>query len=41
MYQKLSLLMGWRWEEINYSRSEIGGFKEAQASIKGELVLLV
>ena len=38
MYQKFSSIMGWRWEEMSMSKSEIGGFKEAQASITGHLV---
>ena len=28
--------MGWRWEELSLSKSDIGGFREAQASISGE-----
>eukprot|EP01038_Epipyxis_sp_PR26KG_P011922 gene11922-15954_t len=35
MYNKYSLLMGWKWEELSVSKSDIGGFKEAQASIIG------
>jgi peptide chain release factor 1 len=38
MYKSYAQLNGWRWEELQYSRSEIGGFKEAQASISGEEV---
>lgn len=38
MYQKFSLIMGWKWEELSLSKSEIGGFKEAQAQINGESV---
>ena len=38
MYQKFSKLMNWRWEELSLSKSEIGGFKEAQASISGDSV---
>jgi peptide chain release factor 1 len=38
MYQKFSVLNGWKWEEIALSRSEIGGFKEAQALISGDQV---
>jgi peptide chain release factor 1 len=38
MYQKYALLMNWKWEELSLSRTEIGGFKEAQAHISGELV---
>ncbi len=36
MYGKFSAYKGWKWEELALSKSEIGGFKEAQASIKGE-----
>lgn len=38
MYEKYSLLMGWKWDELSISKSEIGGFKEAQANISGESV---
>lgn len=38
MYQKFSLLNGWKWEELSLSKTDIGGFKEAQASINGEAV---
>jgi len=38
MYQKLSLLNGWKWEELSLTKTDIGGFKEAQASINGESV---
>jgi peptide chain release factor 1 len=38
MYKKYCLLMGWKWDELSLSRSEIGGFKEAQANIRGEAV---
>lgn len=38
MYQKFCLVSGWKWEELSLSRSEIGGFKEAQALIKGDAV---
>ena len=38
MYEKYCEIMGWRWERISLSKTEIGGFKEAQASISGELV---
>jgi peptide chain release factor 1 len=38
MYQKYSLLMGWKWEEISLSKTDIGGFKEAQAHITGHAV---
>lgn len=30
--------MSWKWEEMSLSRSEIGGFKEAQALISGDNV---
>jgi len=33
MYQKYSALQGWKWEELSLSRSEAGGFKEAQALV--------
>lgn len=36
MYELFSRFMGWRWEELSISKSDIGGFKEAQASISGE-----
>lgn len=38
MYQKYSLFMHWRWEELSLSKTEIGGFKEAQALISGDEV---
>ena len=38
MYQKYAVLMGWKWDEISLSKSDVGGFKEAQASVRGELV---
>lgn len=38
MYEKLSNRMGWRWELLSLSKTEIGGFKEASAAISGELV---
>jgi peptide chain release factor 1 len=38
MYQKYCLFMGWKWEELSLSKTEIGGFKEAQANINGENV---
>ena len=38
MYQKFAALKGWQWEEMSLSKSEIGGFKDAQASITGESV---
>ena len=30
--------MNWKWEEISLTKSEIGGFKEAQAQINGQAV---
>jgi peptide chain release factor 1 len=38
MYQKFSQSMGWKWEEISLTKTEIGGFKEAQATINGDSV---
>lgn len=38
MYHKYATLQGWRWEELSLARTDIGGFKEAQASIHGEQV---
>lgn len=38
MYQKFSVGRGWRWEELSYTKTEIGGFKEAQASVTGDEV---
>jgi peptide chain release factor 1 len=38
MYRKYTTLMGWKWDELSLSKSDIGGFKEAQASIHGESV---
>lgn len=38
MYQKFSASRGWRWEEISFTKTEIGGFKEAQASVTGDEV---
>jgi peptide chain release factor 1 len=38
MYQKYAQLMGWKWEELSLTKSEIGGFKEAQAQINGDSV---
>jgi len=35
MYQKFASLQGWTWEELSLSRSDAGGFKEAQALING------
>ena len=36
MYQKFAQLQGWRWEEMSLSKTEVGGFKDAQAMINGE-----
>jgi peptide chain release factor 1 len=36
MYELFARFMGWRWEEMSVNKSDIGGFKEAQASIIGE-----
>ena len=38
MYHKYALGMGWRWEELDMSITDIGGFKGAQASVSGEAV---
>eukprot|EP01039_Chlorochromonas_danica_P008348 gene8348-9201_t len=38
MYQKFAFVMKWKWEELSLTRTEIGGFKEAQALISGESV---
>ena len=38
MYQKYAISMGWKWEELSMSKSDIGGFREAQVSISGEYV---
>ena len=38
MYQKYATLMNWKWEELSLSKTDIGGFKEAQANINGESV---
>jgi peptide chain release factor 1 len=38
MYSKLCAYKGWKWDELSLSKSEIGGFKEAQASISGDSV---
>jgi peptide chain release factor 1 len=35
MYEKFCLVHGWKWELLSISRSEVGGFKEAQASLNG------
>ena len=36
MYKLFSNIMGWDYEELSLSKTDIGGFKEAQISIKGE-----
>ena len=36
MYQKYAVHRGWRWEEMSLSKTEIGGFKEAQAAVQGD-----
>ncbi len=38
MYEKFAIKSGWKWELLTISKTEIGGFKEAQASINGEQV---
>lgn len=38
MYAKFAQLQGWKWDEISLSKTEIGGFKEAQASVLGDQV---
>lgn len=38
MYKQFAVLQGWKWEEMSVSRTDLGGFKEAQALISGELV---
>lgn len=38
MYQKFAGHMNWKWEELSNTATEIGGFKEAQASISGNSV---
>ena len=38
MYEKYSINKGWRFEQLSLSETDIGGFKEAQASIQGENV---
>eukprot|EP01037_Dinobryon_pediforme_P019843 gene19843-20336_t len=38
MYQKYAKFMKWKWEELSLSKTDIGGFKEAQAIISGEAV---
>ncbi len=36
MYQRLAERRGWRWETVDETATEIGGFKEYVASVKGE-----
>ncbi len=36
MYQRLAERRGWRWETVDETPTEIGGFKEYIASVKGE-----
>lgn len=36
MYHKYCLLKGWKWSVLSHSKSDLGGFTEAQASIHGE-----
>ena len=36
MYEKYASKKGWTWELLSLSKTEVGGFKEAQASITGE-----
>ena len=36
MYEKYSKLQGWKWEQLSFSTTDIGGFKEAQASVNGD-----
>jgi len=36
MYAKYAALQGWKWDELSLSKTEIGGFKEAQASVVGD-----
>jgi peptide chain release factor 1 len=38
MYENYSINKGWRFEQLSLSETDIGGFKEAQASIQGENV---
>jgi len=35
MYRRYAALQGWRFEVLDYSESDLGGLKEASASIKG------
>lgn len=36
MYRCFCELKRWKWEQLAYSKSEIGGFKEAQAIVSGD-----
>ncbi len=38
MYKKYAQLMGWKWDEVSLTKTDIGGFKEAQAIVSGESV---
>lgn len=38
MYKLFAAVKGWKWEEMSVSRTDLGGFKEAQAMISGEAV---
>lgn len=38
MYQRFSMLQGWRMEILSQSEAEVGGYKEIQASIAGDNV---
>ena len=36
MYRCFCEIKRWKWEQLAYSKSEIGGFKEAQAIVSGD-----
>ena len=38
MYEKYAMVNGWKWEEMSVSENEVGGFKDAQASVNGNCV---
>jgi peptide chain release factor 1 len=38
MYQRYAALHGWRWEALDVSETDIGGIKEASASVSGRNV---
>jgi peptide chain release factor 1 len=38
MYEKFASSQGWRWEVLSEQRSELGGIKEAAASVSGSMV---